>query len=121
MNLGELIEERVANKKAIDEINTRLKELNQEKSDLDYRLVSTLDDTGQTKAANDAASVSIKEETVPTVVDWDKFFDWLSETKNFEIMQRRLSSIACRELWALGVDIPGVEQRDLRKILMRIT
>jgi hypothetical protein len=120
MNLGEIIEQRVANKKAIDDVNAQLKELNKQKSELDWNLIQTLDQQGQTKAANDVASVAVREEVVPQVENWEQFFEWLAETRNFEVLQRRLSSTACRELWALGVAIPGVTPRELRKIAIRV-
>ena len=120
MNLGELIDARVKNKQQIDQLNSQLKELNKEKEDLDWQCIRNLDDQGSTKGGNSAANISINEDTVPEVYDWEQFFEWLSETSNFEVLQRRLSSTACRELWAMGVDIPGVKQRELRKLSIRL-
>lgn len=120
MNLGELIDARVQNKQAIDEANATLKELNKEKQDLDWQCIRNLDEQGSTKGGNSAANISINEDTVPEVYDWDEFFEWLKETNNFEVLQRRLSSTACKELWAMGVVIPGVKQRDLRKLSIRL-
>tara|TARA_R100001440_G_scaffold47031_1_gene66792 strand:- start:183 stop:551 length:369 start_codon:yes stop_codon:yes gene_type:complete len=120
MKLGELIDLRVENKLAIDEANATLKELNRNKEELDYQCIRNLDEQGSTKGGNPSANIAIKEDIVPEVHDWDAFFEWLKETSNFEVLQRRLSSTACRELWAMGVVIPGVKQRELRKLSIRL-
>ena len=120
MILGELIDARVKNKQQIDELNSRLKELNKEKQDLDWQCIRNLDDQGSTKGGNNAANIAITEDVVPEVHDWDLFFAWLQKTSTFETIQRRLSSTACKELWAMGIEIPGVKPRDLRKLSIRL-
>lgn len=120
MNLGELIDARVQNKRQIDQLNSRLKELNKKKQELDWQCIRNLDEQGSRKGGNSAANITINEDTVPEVHDWDEFFKWLSETKHWAVLQRRLSGPACRELWAMGVDIPGVKQRELRKLSIRL-
>ncbi len=65
------------------------------------------------------AMVSIKELTVPTVVDWDKFYAYIARNKAWELLQKRPGAEACRERWALGKAIPGVEQ--FRKLNLSVT
>lgn len=120
MKLGELIDARVKNKQAIDNLNSQLKDLNKEKQDLDWQCIRNLDDQGSTKGGNSSANISINKDVVPEVYDWDQFFEWLIKTRNVEVLQRRLSSTVCKELWAMGTVIPGVKPRELRKLAIRL-
>ena len=118
--MGEVTEINCRNKQQIDQVKWEIKELTKEKPFFDWLWIRNLDGQGSTKCGNPSANISINEDTVPEVYDWEQFFEWLSETSNFELLQRRLSSTACKELWAMGVDIPGVKQRELRKLSIRL-
>jgi hypothetical protein len=49
---------------------------------------------------------------VPIVDDWDKFFQWLWETKSWHLMQRRIAVGAFQEVIDSGGSIPGVRPDD---------
>jgi hypothetical protein len=71
------------------------------------------------KTANEVASVSIKEETVPDVHDWDALYAHIISTGDFSLIQRRVSSTAYRELLKLGENVPGLQPREIRRINFR--
>jgi hypothetical protein len=98
MNINELIEARAKVKDGIASLNTELKELNKEKDDLDYQLLTKLDEQGLSRTANDKASVSINADTVPEVTDWDAFYAYVLEQQDFSLLQRRISSAAYKEM-----------------------
>lgn len=72
-------------------------------------LVHQLDDSGQTKAGSARGSVSIREEVVPTVEDWDKVWAYIGRNKAFHLIQRRMSNPAWREALEQGKKIPGIK------------
>ena len=119
MNINELIESRANDKDAIEGLNRELKELNKSKDDLDHQLLSQLDEQGLSRTANDKASVSINEAQVPDVQDWDALYEQITKTKDFALLQRRVSSTAYKELLKLGEAVPGVETREIRRINFR--
>ena len=120
MNLGDLTQKRAANKKAIDELNQALKKLNEEKAILDSELMRHMDDQGTTKVSNEDANISIKEEVVPQIVDYEEVQRYTLETGDFSIWRKQLTIDPCREHWKLGETIPGVEPREIRKISIRL-
>jgi hypothetical protein len=63
--------------------------------------------------------VSIVEETLPQVEDWETFYDYLSTTKDYSLLQKRVSSAAWREIIKLGESVPGVGEFTKRKISFR--
>lgn len=47
---------------------------------------------------------------VPQVADWSKLQAYIAETKDFSLLQKRMSDAAVRERWEDGVILPGVEK-----------
>ncbi len=119
MNINELIESRAKVKDAIAGLNAELKEFNKTKDDLDYQLLSKLDEQGLSRTANDKASVSINQDLVPDVTDWDALYEHISATKDYSLLQRRVSSTAYKELLKLEQEVPGLQPREIRRINFR--
>ena len=119
MNINELIEARAKVKEELTALNTELKELRKEQEELDYALLTQLDEQGLSRTANDKASVSINNDTVPDVTDWDALYEHINSTKDYSLLQRRVSSTAYKELLKLGEEIPGLRPREIRRINFR--
>lgn len=119
MNINELIEARSEVKESMDDLAKQTKILQAAKDDLDYQLMTKLDEQGLARTANDKASVSINTSTVPDVVDWDALYAHITSTEDFTLLQRRVSSTAYKELLKLGEDIPGLQPREVRRINFR--
>lgn len=119
MNINELIEQRVTIKTHIDELNAQIKEYQEQLRGNETILLKELDAQGLSRTANDKASVSINEDTVPDVSDWDEFYDHILVTKDFGLLQRRPSSTAYKEILKLGESVPGLQPRTVRKLNMR--
>jgi|TARA_B110000967_G_scaffold40910_1_gene40862 hypothetical protein len=118
-NINELIKARAEVKDAIAVLNAELKIVNKSKDELDYQLLTKLDEQGLSRTANDKASVSINQDLVPEVTDWDALYEHISETKDYSLLQRRVSSTAYKELLKLEQAIPGVQPREIRRINFR--
>ena len=102
MNVTELINERAKVKGEMDTINIQLKELRAESDYLDVLLLKKMDAEGVSRTANERASVSINEDTVPNVDDWDALYQHVSNTQDYSLLQRRISSTAYKELLKMG-------------------
>jgi|TARA_Y100000034_G_scaffold99639_1_gene122550 hypothetical protein len=89
------------------------------KMELEAKIVSTLKQQGIDRVGNDGCTVSIKEEIVPTVQDWDEVYKYLIQTKQFELIQKRMSATAFRELLQMGMNVPGVKATELTRVNFR--
>ena len=74
---------------------------------------------GLTQTGNDVCTNSLKTETVPTVEDWDALHQHISDTGRFELLQKRMSATAYRELIAMEPSVPGVRSTELTKVNYR--
>lgn len=116
MNINELIEARAEVKTSMDDLARQTKILQQAKDELDYELIGALEEQGLARTANDKASVSINTSTVPNVVDWDDLYAHITSTEDFSLLQRRVSSTAYKELLKMGIEVPGLEPREVKRI-----
>jgi plasmid maintenance system killer protein len=119
VNINDLIEKRAELKRRIDTVNIELKDLNAAKDEIDLALLQKMDAEGLSRTANGDYSVSINEDTVPEVVDWDSLYAHILSTRDFSLIQRRVSSTAYKELLKLGEGVPGLLPRTIRKINFR--
>lgn len=117
--MNSIIDERALIKAQMDGLNKRLKEFREALDQVDRLLLKKMDDEGLSRTANSLASVSINEDIVPDVTNWDALYEHVQETGDFSLIQRRVSSTAYRELLKLGEQVPGLESRTIRRINFR--
>lgn len=117
--INELIEKRAEVKQSMDSLNRELKVLRETQDHLDVLLLKKMDAEGLSRTANQQASVSINEDTVPDVTDWEELYQHVIATGDFSLIQRRVSSTAYKELLKLGEAVPGLQPRTVRRINFR--
>lgn len=52
----------------------------------------------------------------PTVVDWPAFYNYILETKDFSLLQKRPGEAAINERWEDNVKVPGVDKFPVYKL-----
>ena len=117
--INELIEKRAEVKQSMDSLNRELKVLRETQDHLDVLLLKKMDAEGLSRTANQQASVSINEDTVPDVTNWEEVKQYVIATEDFSLIQRRISSTAYKELLKLGEAVPGLQPRTIRRINFR--
>ena len=100
--LYEIRQKRLAMQKEVDEVEA------EEKALKEY-IINTLPKSEASGVAGKVARVTVVTKDVPQVKDWDAFYKYVSRTKSFDLLQRRLSDAAVKERWENKKDIPGVE------------
>ena len=108
LNTSELIDKRLAIRQALADLAEQEKHLKEEQDEVDYQLMQKLEADGLSKFSNDQATISISEQIVPQVEDWDALQAHILKTGEFELMQRRPAVKAYRELREAGIEVPGV-------------
>lgn len=117
--INELIKKRAEVKQSMDSLNRELKVLRETQDHLDVLLLKKMDAEGLSRTANQQASVSINEDTVPDVTNWEEVQQYVIATEDFSLIQRRISSTAYKELLKLGEAVPGLQPRTIRRINFR--
>ena len=82
-------------------------------------LLERLDKEGMEKATGKLGTISIGEAVTGNVEDWDAFTTYLARSGNFQLIQKRISDPAYRELLGMGKPIPGLKPFTKRKLNLR--
>lgn len=100
-------------------INADLKDIDEQYKGLEQQLIDSLDkdDLQQTRSAN--ATATISETTVPSVSDWDAFYDYVRENDALHLLERRVAAAPWRELVESDEPVPGTEPFTKRSINLR--
>jgi len=83
------------------------------------KLMETMEAEGVEKSTGKLATISISETVTGNVTDWGVFWGYILKTKNTQLLQRRVSDPAIRELFALKSSIPGVEPFTKKRLNVR--
>ena len=119
--LNDLLAEYGTVRDGIKELQAQEKELNTSKRELEAQISIRMQEQGLDRISNGGQTISLKNEIVPTVEDWDLLQTHVAETRQFELMHKRVSATAYREAIAAGIDIPGVKSTELTRINYRST
>lgn len=117
--LNDLLNELAEEKEKLKGIQNLEKAYKSKISELEGHIIYQLETQGVDRTGNDVCTVSIKKETVPTVEDWDAVHQHIIDTGQFELLQKRMSATAYRELQQLGQNVPGVKATELTRINFR--
>lgn len=117
--LNDLLNELSEEKEKLKGIQNLEKAYKAKINELEGHIIYQLETQGVDRTGNDVCTVSIKKETVPTVEDWDAVHQHIIDTGQFELLQKRMSATAYRELQQLGQNVPGVKATELTRINFR--
>ena len=107
MTLNELIDEKKSIKDQLTNLNVQGSKLKELEDTLDLKIIEKLDAEGLARSANEVAS------------DWDALYEHISDTKDFSLLHRRVSSTAFKERINQGDTVPGLQTREIRRVNFR--
>lgn len=98
---------RLAMQKATDEVKAR-------ETEVQKLLLSALLESPDSGAAGDKYRVQLVKKTHFNAKDWPVLHDWIRQNGMFELLQKRLSETAVKELYEQYNQLPpGVEQTEV--------
>jgi hypothetical protein len=119
VDVGAIIAELADLKKEKEAANKEIERIEKAQDQVKLRLRQALESLGLTEARNGSHSVAIVEKVLPQAENWEALYDYIHANKYYHLLWRRLSSTACEELFAQGIEIPGVEKFKKVDISMR--
>jgi hypothetical protein len=102
-------------------VNVKVKAIEDEKRELESKLLAAMDDVGTTVAKGKKASVSISETSRFSISDFEQLAPFLLRKKALHLFERRISSTAAKEMIESlgGKPIPGVAEFKQRRLNVR--
>lgn len=118
-NLGDMIDRHNELRNEKRRLNEQLKQVNEDIFHSEAAVLEALDAAGLEHAKIDGVSVSVTEQTMPNVTDWDQLYDFIRQNDAMYMLQRRVSTGPYREMLQMEQEVPGVEPYVQRKVNMR--
>ena len=94
-------------------------ELEKEAHKLEKELLEKMQEQGIEMGRGQYATFTRKELDLAQVEDWDALYKYIARHGYFHLLHRRITDVACRELWTKNERIPGVVP--FRKVSIRLT
>jgi len=101
------------------ELNAELKDIDEQYKGLEQQLIDSLDKDDLQQTRSGKATATISEVTVPSVTDWDAFYDYVRENDALHLLERRVAAAPWRELVESDEPVPGTEPFTKRSINLR--
>jgi hypothetical protein len=100
-------------------LEASIKDLDGQLATIEAELMEDMEANGVDKMTGKHAGVSITSSTVAHVTDWDEMWKFILKTKNTQLLQRRVSDPAYRELLEMGKKVPGAEAFTKKRLNLR--
>jgi len=116
MDLGQIIDAYYQKRQDRLDLERSIKDLKEEEQNLKFSIMDMLRETGLKKATGEVATASLRSVMVPIVEDWDNVYKYITQNDRFDLLHKRISTTAWRELHESGVEVPGInaaEDEDL--------
>jgi hypothetical protein len=100
---AEVREIRLAMQKHTDMVRARETEIRE-------HIIANLSKSDDTGAAGKRYRAQVVTKVQPSLKDWDLLTGYILRNKRFDLLQRRLSDKAVKDMWDDGILVPGVER-----------
>ncbi len=90
------------------ELAAKVKVLDDERIELEARLINELPKDSSTGVQGKLARVSLIIKEVPQAEDWDKIRAYIRKTGDWEILTKSLKSSHIQDIWDDGKKVPGI-------------
>tara|TARA_Y100001938_G_C8082998_1_gene430261 strand:+ start:2112 stop:2516 length:405 start_codon:yes stop_codon:yes gene_type:complete len=100
----------------IKELNAKVKKYEEQRKLLESEIQDAMEEQGIDKAAHGKSGVSLLPESQPKATDWDALYAYINESGDNHLIQKRLSSTACKEHIQVYGSLPGIEMMEFTKV-----
>jgi len=111
--IGQMLDQLAKQRKIKADLDAKVKDVEGEINNLKLEILNALQTAGMSKASSKTLTVTVKQDVVPNVTDWDAFYAYIRKNNYFHLLQRRVSTAAWKELHeqlsAKKKEVPGTE------------
>lgn len=98
---------------AADRLVVQLKE---SEDDLKRTIIAKYRESGLKALGGQLGLVKMSELDEPKAANWEQIYDYIAENNAFHLLHKRLTTLAVKELWDDGRDVPGVIHETIYKL-----
>lgn len=116
MTLGIKIDALYALRQSRLDLTKKVDAIKEQETVLRQEILELLDTVGMVKATGHTATCGVTEKIEPQVTDWELAHEFIREHNRFDLLQKRLSAPAWRDLKDSGTLVPGTEAVTVRDV-----
>jgi len=116
LNLGNRIDALYALRQMRLEVQRKADDLKAQETAAREEIMELLDSMGMVKGTGLHATCGITTKTEPVVADWEQVHEFIRRENRFDLLQKRLSAPAWRDLREAGVLVPGTDAVPVRDL-----
>lgn len=109
-SLGALADELYALREQKGELSAQLRLLTQEETKIEEEMLAAMAKQDITQVRGRVSTISVSKSKVPHVVDWAALHKYIQRHGALQLLQRRVSVEAYRELLNDGMTPPGIQE-----------
>lgn len=120
MDLKTYIKElrKIRNKK--DKISKRLKEINEQETNVEGMILAQMRQEGLDKVTiKRYGTASIKHDIYPAIKNWDECLKFMVERREFVLLTKKINAAVWREMIEEGIKVPGIDSFEKDTLLFR--
>jgi hypothetical protein len=91
-------------------MHAHVEEMKARETEIREHIIQNLSKSSDTGAAGKKYRAQVVRKIVPQLKDWDTFTKFVAKNKRFDLLHKRVSDQAIRDMWDGGVNVPGVER-----------
>ena len=95
-------------RKAKKELENELKEAKEIEDEIEKQIIHFMQLQGLNSFSNEDCHISRRIKNTPRLDSYDELIDFIIKEMAFDLLQKRLSTVAVRERWEAGIVVPGV-------------
>lgn len=118
-SLGDMIEALAELRDRKRDLSEQFKEIDRQYRELEARILDRLDQENAQFSGSSRHRATVSEVTVPSVTDWDAFYEYVKNNDALYLFEKRVASAPWRELVESGEQVPGTEPYTRRSISLR--
>lgn len=109
--IGTKIDKLYSIREQLRELDAEAKKVRAKKEELEMDILQQMNNEKVTQARGNKATLSVSEQVVPQVTDWDISLPWIKKQNKLYLFERRISAKAFREELESrkGKPIPGMQ------------
>ncbi len=116
MSIGNMIDSLYDLRQQRLNLQKQVDALKEQETALREAILFELDMNGLAKASGSHATAGVTLAIQPSVEDWDAVYGFIKQHERFDLLQKRLSTTAWRELVDEGVHVPGTFVTEVRDV-----
>lgn len=119
LNIGEAIDVLYDLKQQKAELSKQIATIDEQYDIIEQDVLAQLQAQGMVTAKAHTASATVSSSIVPNITDWEEFAQYIIDSRQVFLLERRPSVTVYRDLLNAGETIPGTEPFTKTKLALR--